>query len=218
MKDLVFVVTGAHSVSTNPLLLRERSIEYRIGLHKVASYEKPMYGVVSEVTSPSAPEFPPFSEFPFQGLHHIRKDSFPTSYTKSQREFASLQALLPFLSADPEITDNTFVVKVTGRYILMKDNFLNLVERESTNRTSPVDAIFRLAPMSVNGIQMFTFLYAMRFKWFKQVFSKPVTELGGQNIEKFLVNFIAENALCALTVDSLGILTNINNEGQFTVY
>lgn len=215
MKDLVFVITGAHAVTQDPYVLRERILEYRIGLSRVASYSKPMYGILSEVDA-STSFVPPFAEFPFEKIQQLPKSYFPNDFTKSQREFTSIQALLPELEANHEINDNTFIIKVTGRYILMKDMFVNLVETEAKNTTT--DVILRLAPMSENGVQMFTFLYAIRYKWFKQIFSKSPFELGKQNIEKFMLQFIAQHELRALPVDSLGILTNINNEGSFVVY
>lgn len=217
MKDLVFVLTGAHAVSNDLMILRERSVEYRIGLSRVATFSKQMYGIVSEIDN-SLPFVPPFSQFSFEKIQQIPKSYFPSDFTKSQREFTSIQALLPELEANKEIDDKTFIVKVTGRYILIKDTFINSVQAEANNPASSIDILLRLAPMSENGIQMFTFLYAMRYKWFKQLFSKSPYELGKQNIEKFMIQFIAENALCAMPLNSLDILTNINNEGKYTVY
>jgi hypothetical protein len=84
--------------------------------------------------------------------------------------------------------------------------------------------------MNVNGIicitegvyplQQYTFLYALRWKWFKKFYSESISKLEGHCVERFIVEFFEkENIIGSIVnVSKLDILTNINSENKFELY
>jgi hypothetical protein len=202
-----FIITGADHVS-NTSLRRERYVEYMLALHRVFSYGLPVLGVLSEY-APSE-NTPPFSQFPFKLVKTIQRGALD-GLGKSQKEFASISELLKDVT---DISDDEFIIKASGRYMLVNDTFVNLVKEHETNPR--VNAIVRLCDQ---GTQQYTFLYAMRYKYFKQLHSHPMFP-SGVNVEQVTLDFIKTNGLLdtTLKVDSLGILANINNENNYTIY
>lgn len=202
-----FIITGADRVS-NASLRRERYVEYMVSLHRVFSYGIPVLGVLSEY-DPSE-HSPPFSQFPFKLMKTIQHGVLD-GLGKSQKEFASISELLRSVT---DVSDSEFIIKASGRYMLVNDTFVNRVKDHETNPR--VNAIVRLCDQ---GTQQYTFLYAMRYKYFKQLHSQPMFP-SGLNVEQVTLDFIKTNGLfdTTLQVDSLGILTNINNENSYCVY
>ena len=202
-----FVVTGADHVS-NTSIRKERYVEYMLALHRVFSYGIPVLGVLSEY-DPSE-HSPPFFRFPFKVLKTIAPGILD-GLGKSQKEYASISRLLSDVN---DISDDEFIIKVTGRYMLVNDSFVNLVKEHETNPR--VNAIIRLCD---HDTQQYTFLYAMRYRYFKQLHSQPMFA-AGINIERVTLDFIKNSGLFDTTikVDSLGILANINNENSYYVY
>lgn len=202
-----FVVTGADHVP-NTSVRRERYIEYMLALHRVFSYGLPVLGVLSEY-APSE-NTPAFSQFPFKLVKTIERGALD-GLGKSQKEFASISELLTSVT---DVSDSEFIIKTSGRYMLVNDTFVNLVKEHETNPR--VNAIVRLCD---NDTQQYTFLYAMRYKYFKQLHSQPIFA-AGINIERVTLDFIKNSGLfdTTLQVDSLGILTNIANTNDYVVY
>lgn len=202
-----FVVTGADHVP-NTSVRRERYIEYMLALHRVFSYGLPVLGVLSEY-APSE-NTPAFSQFPFKLVKTIERGALD-GLGKSQKEFASISELLTSVT---DVSDSEFIIKTSGRYMLVNDTFVNLVKEHETNPR--VNAIVRLCD---NDTQQYTFLYAMRYKYFKQLHSQPIFA-AGINIERVTLDFIKNSGLLdtTLQVDSLGILTNIANTNDYVVY
>jgi hypothetical protein len=179
-----------------------------LALHRVFSYGIPVMGVLSEY-APSE-NTPPFSQFPFKMLKTIQYGALD-GLGKSQREYASISELLKDVSG---VSDDEFIIKTSGRYMLVNDSFFNLVKQHETNPR--VNAIIRL---SSDGMQQFTVLYAMRYKYFKWLHCQPMIE-NGANIERVTLDFIKNNGLMdtTLKVESLDILTNIANSNHYIVY
>ena len=179
-----------------------------LALHRVFSYGIPVLGVLSEY-DPSE-HSPPFFRFPFKVLKTIAPGILD-GLGKSQKEYASISRLLSDVN---DISDDEFIIKVTGRYMLVNDSFVNLVKEHETNPR--VNAIIRLCD---HDTQQYTFLYAMRYRYFKQLHSQPMFA-AGINIERVTLDFIKNSGLFDTTikVDSLGILANINNENSYYVY
>ena len=202
-----FVVTGADHVS-NTSVRKERYVEYMLALHRVFSYGIPVLGVLSEY-APSE-NTPPFSQFPFKLMKTIQRGALD-GLGKSQKEYASISRLLNDATS---ISDDEFIIKASGRYILVNDTFVNLVKEHETNPR--VNAIIRLCDQDT---QQYTFLYALRYRYFKQLHSQPMFA-AGINIERVTLDFIKTNGLFDTTikVNSLGILANINNENSYCVY
>jgi len=208
---MLFVVTGADRIE-QPALMRERYIEYVLALHRIFSYKIPVFGVLSEVNTTK--DTPPFHEFPFTLMKTIDYGKLD-GYGKSQKEFVSLATLVNEMENLP-IQDDEFVIKISGRYMLVNDSFFHIVKDAQQN--PQINTIIRLCD---NDTQQYTFLYAIRYKYFKQFYRQDVSILKeGKNIERATLEFLYENHLftTTLAVNSLGILANINNENTFKVY
>ena len=213
MSDIIIVVTGAHDIkSANTTLLRERYIEYMIALHKVFSYGKPVYGVLSEYNEKQV-NIPPFDGFTITKLLKLVDTDLTHYNTKSQKESYSINLLIK----DIDINDDTFVIKVSGRYVIIKDTFYNTVESLKTNMN--VNGIICITE-GVYPLQQYTFLYALRWKWFKKFYSESISNLEGHCVERFIVEFFEkENIIGSIVnVSKLDILTNINSENKFELY
>ena len=211
--DTIFIVTGAHSIkSAMESLLRERYIEYMIALHKIFTYNKDTYGVLSEYNE-NVLHIPPFSTFPFKKNLKLEPDTLKHCTTKSQREFYSIQLLVK----DMQIDDDVFVIKVSGRYVILKDTFFNIVE--SMKNDLNVNGVVCITEQTY-PLQQYTFLFALRWKWFKKFYSLPLEELGGKCVERFIIEFFEKENLIGsiMNVDKLDILTQICNENIFRLF
>ena len=203
----IFIVTGA---DIEPI--KERYIEYMLSLHKIFSYGYPVYGVVSEHIK--GKDNTPFSQLPFKQLTLIEKGTLDT-FNKSTREFISIKSLLDEMYY-LDIDDSTFIIKASGRYLILDDSFASLVKSNQLNPN--VNSIVRLCD---NDTQQYTFLYALRYKYFKAFYNQSINMLQyGKNIEQATLEFLHANNLfeTTLKVDRLGILTNINCEGLFRIF
>ena len=197
-----FVVTGA---DIEPR--KERNIEYTLCLHRMFSFGLPAYAVVSECGDSESGPFLALSSN-FSKLVTLRRGLLD-GLNKSQKEFASIKVLL-----DTMDLDNEFIIKVSGRYLLLNNSFVDTVK--SAEKVSNINAIVKLCD---NDTQQYTFLYAMRFKYFKEFYQTTVLP-PGKNIERAILEFIHARGLyeTTLKVSELGILTNINGEGGFKIF
>jgi hypothetical protein len=212
MSNIVFVVTGAHSIANiSDIVARERYVEYMIALNKVFTYGKPVYGVLSECRQDNQ-HCPPFHTFPMEKLINLPVSFLQDAKTKSQREFLSIKELI----RDLHLEDDTFVIKVSGRYTIMKDTLYNLVD--AYKNEAAVNAIICIPPQE--PIQQYTFFFALRWKFFKEFFEMPLSYLGTTNIERAMIEYYEEKKLVGsiLRIDKLDILANINNENKFQVF
>ena len=198
-----FIVTGADIEPRN-----ERTIEYTLCLHRIFSFGLPTYAVVSEWDGSESGPFLSLASR-FSNLVTLRKGVLD-GLTKSQKEFMSIQTLLSAMDLD----DHEFIIKVSGRYLLLNNSFIDLVT--TVKGDAKVNAIVRLCD---NDTQQYTFLYAMRFKYFKEFYQTTVLP-PWKNIERVVLEFIHAKGLyeTTLKVSELGILTNINGEGDFKVF
>ena len=197
-----FVVTGANIEPR-----KERNIEYILCLHRIFSFGLPTYGVLSEWEDSEPGPFLSLVSH-FSNLVTLRKGVLD-GLTKSQKEFMSIQTLLSAMDLDDE-----FIIKVSGRYLLLNNSFVDTVK--SAEKASNINAIVRLCD---NDTQQYTFLYAMRFKYFKEFYQTTALP-PWKNIERAVLEFIHAKGLyeSTLKVSELGILTNINGEGDFKVF
>jgi len=213
LHDMIFIVTGAdHILGIQPIIKRERYIEYMMSLHKIFSYHIPTYGVLSEIRQDDDTDRPPFEKFPFLFLKKINEGELG-NVNKSTKEFMCISMLLRDL---PIIDNDTFIIKISGRYLIINDSFMKTV-KENEHHTE-IAAIIRT---SDHNTQQYTFLYAMRFRYIKQFFEKSVQLFdSGVSIEYALFSFLKEQNLMknTITVDELGILTHINNDKIFAIY
>ncbi len=109
MSKIVFIATGAHSIANaSDALARERYIEYMIALHKIFTYNKPVYSVLSEYNSEIS-HCPPFDLFSMTILLKLPISFLDDAKTKSQREFLSIKELVRNMNLE----DDTFVIKIS---------------------------------------------------------------------------------------------------------
>lgn len=212
MSKIVFIVTGAHSIANvSDALARERYIEYMIALHKIFTYNKPVYSVLSEYDSETS-HCPPFDLFSMTTLLKLPISFLDDAKTKSQREFLSIKELVRNMNLE----DDTFVIKLSGRYIILKDTLYNLVEQYKDNKN--VNAIVCIPPAQL--LQQYTFLFAMRWKFFKEFYELPLSIVSTKNIERVIVEFCENKNIVnsIINIERLDILANINNENKFQIF
>jgi hypothetical protein len=188
---MLILVTGA---DIEPRKVRE--IEYTLCLYKVFHYKVPVVGVLSEwSTQPTA-----FDRFPFQTC--LRIPAGELQGWKSRREYVSMHRLMQQV----DVQDNEFIVKVSGRYLILDDTFVATVQR---HETGSADAVVMYAPDSSKE-RVCTFLFAVRAKTFREFLNSNIVG-EYESIEQVLCTFLKQKTV--VSVDSLGILTNINGEG-----
>lgn len=210
---IIFLVTGAdHIKGCNPILKRERYIEYTLSLHKIFHYSYPVIGVLSEYDKENNKDCPPFESFPFQTLTKIVRGEFD-GYNKSIRECVSIIRLLQEV---PAIDDDTFIIKISGRYLIMDDSFITIVKNNVSNHN--IVAVIKTAVNEQNEPLQYTFLYALRYRYMKAFYEKYKHEVSDDiSVEYRIFEFLKQNQLLQSTimVNQLGILANINNDDFF---
>ena len=201
MTTPIILVTGAYGIPglTKELAI-ERTTEYLYCLSRILSFELPTYAVVSETRN--YPYKKVFDMFPFTKKLEIESTSELCASTKSQKEFVSLQQLCRLLD---DVDENTIIIKLSGRYLLLKDTFINTV----LSADKSIDAVCCTCD---NGYQMYTFAYALRLKYVREYLLQDCSILGYENIERHLYMFIQKKNLSTLFLTKLDILANINND------
>ena len=125
------------------------------------------------------------------------------------KEFISLK----YLVQNMDINDNTWIIKTSGRYLLEDDTFVTLVK----NTNNSTEAIIRSCD---NDTQIYTFLFAMRWKFFKEFYELPLSIVSTKNIERVIVEFYENKNIVnsIINIERLDILANINNENKFQIF
>jgi hypothetical protein len=200
---MIIVTTLAQHVDDDTKY-NEREKQYMYTMARIFSYKLPVYGVVSETYN--NPEFKPKQFFPYEKLVEI--ESFNKNMTKSQKEFNSIKLLMSNLDID----DDTWVIKLSGRYMIYNDIFIESVKNASDN----IKAVIRTCD---NHTQMYTFLFALRFKYFKEYFVNYNLP-DNINLERITLLYI-ENILSSeeiQCVNDLGIICNISDCNVYTYF
>lgn len=209
---IIFLVTGADSIAnSNPILKRERYIEYTVSLHKIFHYSYPVIGVLSEIDEENNNDCPPFHSFPFQTLTKINKGELD-KYNKSTRECISINRLLCNVSF---INNDVFIIKVSGRYLIIDDSFVTIVNNNISNHN-----IVAVILKSETQPAQYTFLYALRYCYMKAFYENYKYEVNDDmSVEFRIFEFLKQNQLLQSTimVDKLGILANTNNGNDFHI-
>jgi hypothetical protein len=202
---IIFIVTGADNIAgITPILRRERYIEYMLCLHKIFNYGFPVYGVLSEYEKHD--DSPPFERFPFEKILYIKSGEID-SLNKSYSEIASIRRLIEAIG-DSEIDDNTLIVKISGRYLLLDDSFINTIISNTQMN----------AFVKHNSINhMFTFVYALRYRDFKGYYTSKLHP--NISTEYSIYSYLVENKIIdtTLNIERLGILNNVCNGNSFQV-
>jgi hypothetical protein len=201
--NIAFITTLAQHVD-NDEKYNEREKQYIYSMARIFSYNLPVYGVVSEAHN--NPEFKPKQLFPFEKLLEI--ESMDKNMTKSQKEFYSIKMLLNYIDLD----DNTWIVKISGRYMIYNNSFIETLKTTSDN-------IKALVKTCDDGTQMYSFLFALRFKYFKDFFLNYHLP-NDINLEKLILFYIEKELETPQIsyVNSLGIFCNIADCNEFTYF
>jgi hypothetical protein len=201
--SIVFITTLAQHIE-NDEKYKEREKQYIYSLSRIFSYKFPVYGVLSE--SHNEKDWLPRNIFPYTELLEII--STEKNMNKSQKEFYSLKSLLYKMN----LNEKTWMIKVSGRYMIIDDSFINIVKSSNDN----IKAIIRTCD---NGTQMYTFLFALRFKYFKDFFVN-FNLPNNINLEKvillYIQSVIQENDIIFL--NHLGIFCNIADTNNFEYF
>jgi len=199
-----FITTAAYFIPnfTNEIL-KIRETEYIYSLAKVFSYNLPVYGVVSETNNN---EFHPYIRFPYKYICNISNSIELNAFTKSDKEYVALQSIINKMNCE----DDDWVIKITGRYLIIDDTLINNVKK---SRSIVKAFIYKICENN-----MVTYFYAIRFNLLKKLLEENVSCLNSGNIEAYfyikLHHYLNENEIVYL--DKLGIFTNINNENNYT--
>ena len=201
--SIVFFTTLAQHIE-NEEKYKEREKQYIYSLSRIFSYKLPVYGILSETHNDN--NWLPRNIFPYTELLEIV--STEKEMNKSQKEFYSLKTLLYTIN----LNENTWIIKVSGRYMIIDDSFFNIVKSSNHN----IKAIIRTCD---NHTQMYTFLFALRFKFFKDFFLN-FNLPNNINLEKILLLYIQtviqENDIIFL--NHLGIFSNIADTNNFEYF
>jgi hypothetical protein len=181
----------------------EREKQYMYTMARIFSYNIPVYCVISETHND--PDFKPKSFFQFEKLLEIESTDINTN--KSQKEFNSIKSLL----INTNLDDDAWIIKISGRYLIYNDLFINTVKEQP----SSIKAVIRTCD---NNTQMYTFLFALRFKYFKYFFSNILPD--NINLERILFLYLQHNLSDEEIkfVDNLGIICNIADCNVFTYF
>jgi hypothetical protein len=202
-----FLITGAVKIKDiSPNLFIERNTEYRLCLHKLFHYKIPVHAIISECSKEESNETS-FAGFTFSSELYIPSTKDFNAKGKSQQEFLSIQTYVK----KETFNDNDWIIKLSGRYLLLSDNFYNIVK----NAPDDCDAIVKTSDTEP---QIYTFCFALRWKHFKDLYLQDVNYLGDQCVENFVYSYIVDNKLKTYLVPKIDILTNINSEGIYRIY
>jgi hypothetical protein len=215
MARVVILATGAQWIpKLTPELKAERDTEYHIGLSKLFSWNLPVYGILSEC-DPDGVKQTPFGAYPFQQVLAIPSTHSLGGITKSQKEFLSIQQWV----CESKLQDpNTWILKMSARYIPLNDQLLQSLS------SLPNECEFlgkhQLPCPTAPYPQVITFCFAMRWSAFQEFYLQDVRELGTQNVEKFLADFLLRTGRSkkAFWATKLGILVNINNNHTYEIH
>lgn len=118
-------------------------------------------------------------------------------------------ALMSFIiNAQYSIDDEEIVIKQSGRYKLLNDNFIKII-----NNTS-YDAYIRLGD-DLTFLQCFTGFFAIRFKYLKEfLFSLDLQTMENYmiNLERELYVYLHNKNINKCICSSIGLHSNVNNE------
>ena len=206
--SIYMLVTLAEVETTHPMYAVRRS-EYMMCLHKILNYNYPTILIKSETARVDK-----------SCVHEIH-DRFTTvidvpstrdlnAGEKSKQEYISIKQ---FIDTNPPIDDDAWVVKLSGRYLLVDDTFINEIKNASPETQGFIKHF-------EDGNKMFTFCYALRYRWFKSFYRYPVEFMGYLNIERFILERILTDGIYnnIKKLDRLGILANVNNEDTYKIF
>lgn len=207
-----FLVTCAYNIpNLNNNLCNIRNEEYNIALNKIFSYNKPVYGIFSEMGSSNF-EKPSFLNYNYNNINIIENTYKKyNALSKSQKEFCSIYDSLHLLK---DIPDNEWIIKLSGRYQLINDNLIETIKQQNEN-------IYAIIKPCDNNTQCYTFCYAIRKKYFIEFFSNfsIFYQIQYKNVEMVFYEFLmTKYKNNTHFIDNLGIYADIANTSNYQRY
>ena len=122
-------------------VLEERTQQYRLGIQKVLSYKKP--DEICIITENNGLQESFLDEFVTDNVfvHYTDNQFLPSSSNKGRKELLDIQSCIK----DPkyDIDENDLIIKVTGRYELLSDEFIECIRSSKDD----YDVFFRAGSM-----------------------------------------------------------------------
>lgn len=189
-----------------------RKKEYYDGIHKLLSYSFPVIGVVSETNKINVSVISDYkSKFNF--LHEIPSTDALSCYSKSSKEYVSMKKCMETYTQTNTINDETWIIKTSGRYLLTDDSFIQTVK----NAPDTCNFVGKLCD---ENRQIYTFCYAMRYKYFKMFLSESPFILARKNIELYILEFLHKLNIFTTSqfISMLGIYASIANTSPYATF
>lgn len=133
-------------------------------------------------------------------------------YTKTNSEFRNkgvkeANGLISFImNSTNQIKEEELIIKQTGRYKFINNNFINTIKNTSYDSYVKIDQ---------TKIQCFTGLFAIKFKYLKEfLFNLNLQKMEDCmiNIERELFIYLNTKNIKTCTLSEIGLYSNINND------
>lgn len=209
--DTCLLLTIAE-VPESPALYFTRRAEYYYAIARAMSYKLPMFAVRSETKLLKAPANSAVSYFleKFEACIDVPDTTAIGAVSKSQKEMVSMKQIVHYMQNSGRLHDDTWVIKVSARYLLVDDTIMNAV------REAGPDCKF-IGKLGDNNRQLYTFAYAIRFGVLRDFLANSIREVATKNIERFLVEFLQSKGhwdKCHF-IDRLGVFVTVANSGEY---
>jgi hypothetical protein len=224
--DSVIIVTSAYSSAwTNTA---ERDKEYVLGLSYIFSHFPRVVGLVSSHES-----WPLADLYKWDQLYYFEMS--PKWTTKSAQESEGLRWLVSMLESNMTISDDTVIFKVSGRYQIVRNDFIEAVSKYPNYDVwakpfGSWEDNGGVHKISQGRHKMFTFLFAMRWKYFRELYKTvdlyklsnfdtiPSRGWKGYDIESYIMDYVHEKRLRLWETPYLHVVGNIGNKGFLTYF
>lgn len=202
-----FIATAAYHEGE---LKHIRDAEYKYGLSYIASRSFPSAVVVSETQS---------AWDTIEALPWEIKLYYTSTYTsKSAKESDSISALVMKIknSKTSSIDENTMIIKVSGRYQVVRDDLLMTVRNHPE-----VDMIAKRCDVEwwCGPNEAYTFLFGLKWKYFEEFYTNVSMDiLETANVEELIVDYADRKMLNIKWLPRLWVIGNINDRGNVALY
>jgi hypothetical protein len=205
---LYFCITAAEVEKTNKYY-DLRKAEYTTCLNRLNAYQLNNIVVCSETNKDTSILDIIHKYLTLDYFVNIPLTSEFGAKTKSQQEYISLQILFNNYN---KIKPHDWIIKISGRYLLINDTFINIVKEHSNTN------IGFIGKKSHQHPQVYTFLYAIRYKYLDLFLKNNLDYIGCNCIENKLYEFLNEQQIECKFLNTLGVFTNIANDSEYQVY
>ena len=206
MSKIVFCITTAE-ISPNHVYHDLRRSEYHVSLERIKAYNKDILAVCSETHISSCIYELVQKYVPSKLIKPVHSTSELGAITKSQQEYISMYELL---KDNTFLNDNDWVIKLSGRYLIIDDTLIN-------NVINADDSTQFIGKKTANN-QIHTYFYAIRYGILRDFLFRGISYIGNNCIEKVLFDYLHNNSINTKFIESLGCLTNVANTGVYVIH